>query len=234
MWDTHFGVKLCRDRKPVLLSQGTVLNAAYTLSAESRAVVHPLFKRAQSLSAGTAMNTPVWMGGKHTFRETFRSENLDHNTAWPWQTVVLAGNANQVSFVRDTRVGCGDHYSLCIDNDATATACWQATTLGPAFGEAAFRSGGRLRLRAMVRSRGLKGEVRVLLRVHRAGRGSVFEVSAYEVHASEPVTVANQDWTELIITTPRLRPGPDRVHVLLQLEGRGSAWFDEVEMMRLP
>lgn len=143
------------------------------------------------------------------------------------------GAVNQVKFARDTRVGCTDRYALRLASGGIAQAAWQATTLGPAFGEPAFRRGGRLRLRAMVRTRGLKGEVRVALRVHRAGRGSVFDVAAYEVFASPAVRTANQEWCELTVTSPALTPAPDRVHVLLELKGRGTAWFDDVELTRL-
>ncbi|MCF7687749.1 MAG: hypothetical protein K9N01_05545 [Cephaloticoccus sp.] len=233
MWDTHLGLKICRANKPELLPPGTILRAVYILSEETKAELQLPFQRARVLSAGVALHTPMWVGGRHTFQKTFQSEVMDRNTAWPWQTVVIRGRAEQVSFARDLRIGSQDRCSLRIESRAKTLACWQATTLGPAFGEPAFRSGGKLRLRAMVRTRGLNGAVRVLLRIHRTGQGSVFAVEGYEVFASEAVTRANQDWTELTLTTPKLKPAPDRVHVLLQLEGRGTGWFDEVELTRL-
>ena len=232
MWDAHFGLNL-RGRKPVTLPPGTVLTASYTLAAAPRAALRPLVQRARLLSPGATAGTPVWMGGRHTFRETFRSPGLDRNTAWPWQTAVTRGAVNQVKFTRDTRVGCSDRYALRLASGGIAQAAWQATTLGPAFGEPAFRRGGLLRLRAMVRTRGLKGAVRVALRVHRAGRGSVFDVAAYEVFASPTVRTVNQEWCELTVLSPVLAPAPDRVHVLLELKGRGTVWFDDVELTRL-
>jgi hypothetical protein len=233
MWDTHFGLRICRTGKPVVLPPGTTLRAVYILSEETEAELQLPFQRAPLLSAGAALHTPMWIGGRHTFQKTFQSEVMDRNTAWPWQTAVIRGKADQVSFARDLRIGCHDRCSLRIESRAKTQACWQATTLGPAFGEPAFRAGGRLQLRAMVRTRDLNGAVSVLLRIHRTGQGSVFEVAGYEVFASEAVTVANQDWTELTLTTPKLRPAPDRVHVLVQLQGRGTGWFDEVELTRL-
>lgn len=233
MWDVHFGLKICRDAKPVTLPQGTVLEAAYTLSAENKARLRPLVKRARVRSIGAAIDQPVWKGGRHNFQETFRSEGIDRNTAWPWQSAVTHGQKSAVRFTHDRRVGCNDAGSLKIENSRSAQSCWQATTLGPAFGEPAFRSGGRLRLRAMVRVEGSKCRARVLLRVHRQGKGSVFAVSDYELFPSEESGATDQDWRELVVTTPALKPAPDRVHVLLQLEGRGTAWFDEVELSRL-
>lgn len=233
MWDTHFGLKICRAGRNVRLKPGTVLHAAYALTAEPRSRWQAGARRARLRSAGAAVNTPVWTGGRHTFAETFRSPGIDGNTAWPWETAVTSGPAAAVKFARDTRVGCTDRFSLRIRSARTAQAAWQATTLGPAFGERAFRRGGRLRLTARVRTQDLRGEVTVALRVHRTGRGSVFDVGTYEVFASAAVGRTATEWTELTVTTPPLAPAPDRVHVLLRLVGRGTVWFDDVVFERL-
>lgn len=233
MWDTHFGLKICRQGRPVTLRPGTVLSAAYTLEAQTRKELRPLVRRAQLRTAGAAADTPAYTGSRHTFRETFRSQEIDRNKAWPWQREVVRGPANRVAFARDTRVGRADSFSLRIRHVAPVCSRWLATTLGPAFGEKAFRKNSRLRLRAWVRTRGLRGSVRIALRVHRAGRGSVFDVAGYEIFASPPVRAAGQDWCELTVTTPVLSPAPDRVHLLLELDGTGSAWFDDVELTRL-
>lgn len=233
MWDVHFGLKICREAKPVILPMATILQATYTLSVESKSRLQPLVQRARHLPTGAALDQPVWMGGRHSFQETFRSEKIDRNTAWPWQTAVIHGDEQDVRFTRDKRVGHEDSHSLKVENLRSADSAWQATTLGPAFGERAFRSGGRLRLSAMVRIRGSEGKARVALRVHREGKGSVYAVSDYEFYPSQEMTQTNRGWHELTVTTPRLSPAPDRVHVLLQLDGRGAAWFDEVELIKL-
>ena len=233
MWDTHFGLKICRAGRNVRLKPGTVLHAAYTLTAEPRARWQTAARRARLRSAGAAVDTPVWTGGRHTFAETFRSPGIAGNTAWPWETAATNGPAAGMKFARDTRVGCTDRFSLRIRSVRVVQAAWQATTLGPAFGERAFRRGGRLRLTARVRTRDLRGEVTVALRVHRTGRGSVFDVGGYEVFPSAAVTGSSLDWTELTVTTPPLAPAPDRVHVLLRLTGKGSVWFDDVVFARI-
>jgi len=130
-------------------------------------------------------------------------------------------------------VGHEDSFSVKVENRESAQSAWQATTLGPAFGEPSFRRGVRLRLKAMVRLRGSEGRASVVLRLHREGKGSVYTVSDYELYPSGELAGADQEWHELTLTTPRLIPAPDRVHVLLQLDGRGTAWFDEVELIRL-
>lgn len=233
MWDTHFGLKICRAGRNVRLKPGTVLHAAYTLTAEPRARWQAAARRARLRSAGAAVDTPVWTGGRHTFAETFRSPGIAGNTAWPWETTVTSGPTAGVKFARDTRVGYADRFSLRIRSARAVQAAWQATTLGPAFGERAFRRGGRMRLTARVRTRDLHGEVSVALRVHRTGRGSAFDIGSYEIFPSPAVRDPATAWSELTVTTPPLAPVPDRVHVLLRLAGRGTVWFDDVVFERL-
>ena len=234
MWDTHFGLRVCRGGKPVVLSPGTLHTAAYSLGALGRSAARLLLQCAVLRSPGTAADTPVYTGGRHTFRATFRNAGIDRNTAWPWQQAITRGDPAAVEFARDTRVGHGDTYSLRIHHCASARSAWQATTLGPAFGEPAFRRGGRVRLTAMVRTRAVHGRVRIALRVHRAGRGSVFDLAGYEGFSSAWLRHRDQDWCELSVETPPLAPAPDRVHLLLELDGTGTAWFDDVELKRWP
>jgi hypothetical protein len=233
MWDTHFGLRACPAGAAVVLPPGTVRTAAYALGVMSRAAAKSLLRRSVRRSPGAAADTPVYTGRRHGFRATFRDGDIDLNTAWPWQRVVTRGDPAAVEFARDTRVGCGDRCSVRIRHRAAACSAWQATTLGPAFGEPAFGRGGKLRLRAMVRTRELRGQVRIALRVHRAGRGSVFDVAGYEIFPSTWLRAGHQDWCDLVVETPRLAPAPDRVHLLLELDGSGQVWFDNVEWVGL-
>ncbi len=231
MWDTHFGLRVCRGAA-VTLRPGTVRTAAYTLGALDRSAARQLQRRAVLRSPGAAADTPAYTGARHDFRVTFRSAELDPNTAWPWQRVLAHGRARASAFARDTRIGCSDRCSLRISQRTPALGCWQATTLGPAFGEPAFPRGVRLRLTARVRTRGVRGRARVALRVHRTGCGSVFAVAGYEIFQSAPLR-GDQEWRELVVVTPPLTPAPDRVHLLLELDGTGRVWFDDVVLERL-
>lgn len=234
MWDTHFGLRVCHGGKPVVLPPGTVRTVTYTLEVLGWSAARSLLRRAVLRSPGAAAGAPSYTGGRHDFRATFRSAGIDGNPAWPWQPSIARGNPAAVEFARDTRCGCGDRNSLRIRHRAAARSCWQATTLGPAFGEPAFRRGGKLQLTAKVRTRGVHGRVRIGLRMHRAGCGSVFDVAGYEVYSSAWLRRRDQDWCELQVETPPLAPAPDRVHLLLELDGTGRAWFDDVELKRLP
>lgn len=257
MWDTHFAVRICRSGRDVVLPPGTELTAHYSLEGKTRRELGAVFRSAPVASAGAAAGTPVYTGGLHTFRETFRTAGVTGNTVWPWQQEVVSGRPADVEFARDARVGCGDCYSLRLHHRRPASSRWLATTLGPAFGESPFQRGGRLRLGAMIRTTG-PAKARITLRWHRTGKGSVFDVAGYETFSSEWVwsrgALAAEEgqnaakaprpqnggsanmagWVELVIETPSLRPAPDRVHLLLELNGRGTAWFDNVTLERVP
>lgn len=232
MWDTHFGLRAGRGA-PVTLAPGVVRTAAYSLGVIGRGEAARLLSSARARSAGKAASTPMYTGRHHHFQATFETLAADAaNTAWPWQREVTEGRVTAVAFARDTRVGRGDRCSLRIRHRRPARSCWQATTLGPAFGEPGFSPGGRLRLTGWVRVEGSAGRARLVLRLHRAGRGSVFDVNGYEVLASGE-TAAVPGWQRLSVTTPPLRPAPDRVHLRLEFAGRGTAWFDDLRFTRL-
>jgi hypothetical protein len=106
--------------------------------------------------------------------------------------------------------------------------------LGPAYGEAPFRSGSRFRLSAFVKTRALRGSARIGLRLHRAGIGDVFDVADYETYYSETAVSGTSEWTAITVMTPVIDPAPDRMHLLLEMEGTGTCWFDDVFFERDP
>ncbi|MBS0664147.1 MAG: hypothetical protein JSR48_12850 [Verrucomicrobia bacterium] len=232
MWDTHFGLRAGRGGAQTL-GPGTVRTAAYALGVIGRAEARRLAEAARLRSPGRAAATPMYTGARHKFRATFASMTpATANTAWPWQREVTEGRAVDVDQRRDATVGRGDRCSLRIRHRRAARSCWQATTLGPSFGEPAFRSGGRLRLTGWVKVAGDAGSARLALRVHRAGRGNVFDSAAYEIYSCRASGSA-RGWRRLSVTTPPLRPAPDRVHLRLEFAGEGTAWFDDLVFIRL-
>jgi hypothetical protein len=106
--------------------------------------------------------------------------------------------------------------------------------LGPAYGEAPFRSGSRFRLSAFAKTRALRGSARIGLRLHRAGIGDVFDVADYETYYSETAVSGTSEWTAITVMTPVIDPAPDRMHLLLEMEGTGTCWFDDVFFERDP
>ena len=103
-----------------------------------------------------------------------------------------------------------------------------ATTLGPAFGGATFENGRRYRLSGFVKTKELDGRARIGIRLHRTGIGDVFDLETYETHHSADSATGSSDWTAISVTTPVIDPAPDRVHLLLEIDGVGTCWFDDV------
>lgn len=66
------------------------------------------------------------------------------------------------------------------------------------------------------------------IRLHRENSGSVFNIDNYEVIASMHSLQGTSRWTKLEVITPPIFPAPDRLHLLLIQEGKGTTWFDNV------
>ena len=68
----------------------------------------------------------------------------------------------------------------------------------------------------------------VAIRLHRENRGSVFDIDNYEVFTSMHSLQGASEWSKLEVITPLISPAPDRLHILLIQEGKGTTWFDNV------
>lgn len=234
MWDAHFGLRLGQSGQPVDLVGPFRRSVSFRLRSVPRATVVNLLRSSRSQPLGSLGDTPVYHGGLHRFDQTFSNTRPANPAAWPWQTCVVAGNPGANSFVRDEAFGHDDCYSLRISHHQPAHGRWEATTLGPAFGEPPFRKGGRLKLTAMIRTRGVRGSVWVSIRLHRRDRTNVYDLANYDTFESRRIHRAEAAWCRLELITPPIDPAPDRVHLLLQFKGRGTVWFDEVELRRAP
>jgi len=234
MWDAHFGLRFCHDQQPIDLVGPFQRSVSFLLKTVARKSAEKMLGSSRMRRLGSEADTPVYHGGRHRFGQTFRNTRRSNPTAWPWQTCIVSGKSETVSFCRDDAVGYADHTSLRITQHQQAHGRWEATTLGPAYGEPPFTNGGRLRLTAMIRTRGVTGTVWIAIRLHRRDRGSVYELDNYECFESRRIRRSEESWRPLEVVTPSIQPGPDRVHLLLQFKGRGSVWFDDVELSRLP
>ena len=234
MWDAHFGLRLGHANQPIDLVGPFQQSVSFRLKTVPRTTAVRMQRSSRMRPLGAMADTPIYHDGRHSFDRSFRNTRRLISEVWPWQTCVVAGNPAKLSFFRDDTFGHGDHHSLRITQDEPAHGCWEATTLGPAYGEPPFPDGGRLKLTAMVRTKGVTGAVWIAIRLHRRDRGSVYELANYENFESPRIRRSEVSWQHLEVITPSIQPGPDRVHLLLQFKGRGSAWFDDVELIRLP
>ncbi len=105
-----------------------------------------------------------------------------------------------------------------MEGNDTRTGIWRASVRGRESDTASPR---------FVKSRDLVGTVRIGLRLHRAGIGDVFDLSSYETYYSDDAATGTTDWKAIEVTTPEIDPPPDRMHLLLEMDG-GDCWFDDV------
>jgi hypothetical protein len=119
-------------------------------------------------------------------------------------------------------VGYGDTASLRVDGDAGAEAGWE-TKLGREFFGEPFRAGQAYRITARVLT--LKGE---------AARARVsFQYGAGSRAWSSKAVAGAGEWRLVTLEIPAQAAGSawlSRGSLKLVVEGRGTAWFDDVEL----
>jgi hypothetical protein len=233
MWDAHLAYRVCAGEADRTLRAGTRYAASIRLFSLDRAEGERIASAAVCAAATDAEQTPIIVEGVHTFSENFGNTALPHEQVWPWETEVISGDARWVRFAVDREVGMDDRSSLRIESFRNACAQWKATALGPAFRQPRFESGQRYLLVAYVRSLVASGNVSAIIRLHREGFRGLFDTASYETYRSSSTAITQSEWARIEVATPPIVPAPDRVHLLLELNGSGSCWFDNVDFMRI-
>jgi hypothetical protein len=228
MWDAHFAYRACPDGIPCELSDDTEFCAEYEISSIGRAEGETILHNAVSVEADETKLTPIYRDGLNQFSESLLDVADNQHEVWPWSQEVVEGTPGTVHFSVDRRCGYDDESSLRIDTATSARARWCATTLGPAFGGSPFGEGQRFRLIAFARVDARERQPAIGIRLHRTGRGSVFDLHAYETYMSAVPIMGSGEWTKAELTTPPISPAPDRMHILLEHNGSGTTWFDNV------
>jgi hypothetical protein len=224
MWDAHFAYKICTEGKELLLPTGSRFEAGYELTSLDENEVTPIVDRAVDRPVPDLASIPLYISGVNHFTRTLQNVGADWRYVWPWD----AEGDSASTPVFDRRFGFDDSSCLRIDSRGSGTSCWKATTLGPAFGGEPFVGGSKYQLSAMVKTSKLEGKTMIAMRLHRENNGSVFDIQNYETFTSGQTLQGDADWKLLKLITPPISPAPDRLHLLLIQEGRGTTWFDNV------
>jgi hypothetical protein len=234
MWDAHFAYRVCSDQQACDLQGGARFDAEFLIYSVSRDEAVEIERRAVRAASQDLGTMPIYVPGVNRFSESLPDGASNEQQVWPWSHEVVAGDAGDVQFEVDRKCGYDDRASLRIDSRSPVQARWCATTLGPAFGGSPFGPGRRYRLTAMIRSPESFGKASIALRMHRSGNGSVFDLQMYEVYSSDCVNQHGEEWMACELVTPAITPAPDRIHILLEHNGTGTTWFDNVLFEELP
>jgi hypothetical protein len=223
MWDAHFAYRMPGGMKDMRLPSGSIRRARFALYTIDRAAGMQILESALPAESPELGTTPLYVPGVNRFSEKI---GPDEQSVWPWSTELLRGHPEMVAFARDEAVGFDDTYSLRIGAKENVLARWVATTLGPAFGGTPFVDNARHHLSARILTRDVQGKISLALRLHREGVGDVFHLGDYETFRSPPR--GESTWDLIEVMTPPISPPPDRMHLLLEQEGTGTSWFDNV------
>lgn len=234
MWDTHLAVKACHTGKTLQLPEGTDVRAHVRISSMDRAEGQSLIDRARVAVSPETYQTPVIVEGLHTFTETLATAARNPADVWPWENEVEGEQPSGVRFFVDRGTGYDDTVSLCIESSRPIRSAWKASALGPAFRQPPFRDAQRFSAGGYIRTHLAEGSARIALRLHRGGQPGLFDPSVYEVYNSPKAVSGISEWTRIDVLTPRISPAPDRLHLLLELNGIGRCWFDNVQIGGTP
>jgi hypothetical protein len=231
MWDAHFAYRATEPHQAELLVHGErEFSAQFALYAISRAKAGALVERAEVLLPTELANTPVYLDGLNTFAQSLLDFPNDYTRLWPWSFACPGSLAAENVFALDRKLGCSDHCSLHIHGPSPDQYRWLATSLGPAFGGPPFPERAVYRLSGYVKTESVSGQSTLGIRLHRPGGGNLYDPQEYEHYFSSQQLTGSCEWQKIELTTPVITPAPDRLHLLLQQEGQGDTWFDDIQL----
>lgn len=225
MWDTHFGYRICDQASEVTLAGKQEFHAKFRLYAIDKKTAITLIEDVHEPPAKEILDIPIYIDGLNTFSRSLLDFPGKYNKLWQWNFETSGKNAKGNL---DRHQGYSDECSLKIENFQEADSAWIATSIGPAYGEESISDGTRLKLTALVKTENVKGKADIAIRFFTTDMGNIFDVSNYRLRQSENFLTGTKNWQKIEVTTPPLSPAPERVHLLLRLNGTGTAWFDDV------
>ena len=230
MWDAHLAYRCCDSPRDLLLPEGTRRKAAFRIFSLNREEAAEIFRRGEISIPPDLASIPIYQNGMNRFTKAPTQEGPTTPPAhlWPWTFTLLDPRVGQLSGDLDGTVGYDDFGSLRINGAGPGIGQWTVTTLGPAFSDPPFNAGNKYRLSAYIRTASLEGKARIGIRLHRGETAGLGDTSSYELYWSALHCTGSTPWTHIHLVTPSIAPRPDRVHLLLEHQGAGTSWFDNV------
>jgi len=220
-WDFHFVLR--RDRTDTAYVSSEPKEVRYRVYSEPQSVAERMLAEAEfaPILEDSRARCPVYViGGMNRFEpsDEYRQPsdrwfwlNSDGNCTWDWETGYKS-------------TGC-----LAINRKAkTGRSDWCFNNLGRAYAPHP-KLQGRYRVRAMARTKGVKGRVRLgwQFRVPVKGLSGRYDHRPYEYTKTE--LSGTNDWTELVLETSDTGPAIWAGVYLIQ-KGPEQSWFDDVKV----
>ena len=220
-WDFHFTLRRSRGDKTYVSTNPNEVH--YRIYSEPEPVAKRMLAEATfaPVLEDPRVRCPAYViGGPNTFEPS--DEYRQPSDRWFWQS-------SHTYCTWDCTTGYESAGCLTIKRTAkTGRSHWTFPNLGHAYAPHP-RLKGRYRVRAMVRTKNVKGRVRLgwQFRVPVKGLSGRYDNRPYEYSTAE--LKGTNDWTELVLETTEAGPAIWAQLYLIQ-EGPGQSWFDNVEV----
>jgi hypothetical protein len=228
MWDSHFGIRVCNNND-IILKENTQFHAHYRIYSIPREEGLKIMDKSISKDMTDALSIPVYEPGVNTFsKNIFDFENTDD--IWPWQTETNISSKSEIDFRTDKENGYSDNSSLYIELKADGFARWIFTALGPDYGKQEFTLNKNYRLKTYIKFQKYSEEsfARIGFRIHFKDEGNIFDLNTYKIYFSDSINKQTEEWLEYEYQIPIFDKMPDRIHLLLEINGKGNCRFDDV------
>jgi hypothetical protein len=246
MYDLHLAYRVCDSDLDVVLPAGSTYKAEFAIYNVGREEGSIILQRSRYEMPPEVETIPIFTEGLNSFSKTIENFGGNLLAVWPW-SMEYGENWNPphgdelegLECGVDRQMGYTDLNSLKIGSNKACKIRWTATTIGPSYFGKDFVPGARHRLTAYARTKDVSRKgVAIAIRIYQENReGSsdhdVSDPRKFEAFYSPMRLLGTNDWIRLEVSTPSVMPKPDRVHLILELEGTGTVWFDDVEYREL-
>jgi len=226
MWDSHFGYRVCDEVRKNVKLNNTSFDASFLFYSMSQGDAKFLRKISSSADYRDIKDMPFLEEGLNKFDKTpLKLPNPQQY--WQFQKEIIGDRSCDAQLFIDRSNGYSDNNSLAIKTNYPLQARWIYTSFGPEFGGAELPRDKMIKVfcQGKILS-GLSCFMSLSLRFRKTVNNK--DENEFIVFSSEKTGTQDQ-WVSLEILTPKIDFDYDRLHLILELTGKGECRFDDLE-----
>lgn len=233
MYDIHLAYKICSKGEDVTLPSGTRYHARYRVFQYNEIRASEILKISKRILLSDDLSMPRYEIGVNSFEVGVKVNETD--TSWYWKD--RPGSPN-VSLIWDKSTGHSENCALKIVTETFSSGMWDLMGWGPL-----VKPGRKYRITAYVKTENLIGKGAYLAYSFYDVRGGNTEIQDGLItwnpevkphpQTSDVKLTGTNDWRKISLTTSEAPPDAKCLNVKLCHSGKGTSWFDDVQIEEL-